>query len=363
MQGEMKLLAFVAMIAAIGSTNRADAWSDSGHMLVAEIAYQQLSLADRAMVVKILRDAFVNGPEGLKKFEEDLTSGLRPNATPGERDHYIFIKAATWPDIIREDGKSGRPKHPCHDEFHKADWHFINLPFVPPGETAKVPEPKKNKEGDPHDIIEAIRHCAAEVKSPMTAKRIRAARLCFLLHMHGDIHQPLHAATLFSDNGLLRGDQGGNLLLVRVQGDSADHDSVNSIHSVFDQLFGFDTGLRTIRDLGERITHTPELTAESLEKLRGERDQMIWAKESLQDAIDVAYLKGKIDAFRGMSAKQFREQGHQKNQKDMKLHTIDEVPFLPNNFIPNALKVAERRVALGGYRLADALNTALALTP
>src|SRR5262249_44178194 len=153
-----------------------------------------------------------------------------------------------------------------------------------------------------------IRLCTADLKGADTPKRVRAARLCFLLHMYGDIHQPLHAAAMFSADKLAQGDQGGNKLLVRISGDASDHDRITSIHAVFDELFGHDTRLDTIRGMGERIDHTPGLTVEALKTQRAVRDPMEWAKESLEDAIKFAYLDGKIIALRGLTAKQFPHQ-------------------------------------------------------
>jgi hypothetical protein len=342
--------AVLAVVAALGSPGRVSAWSDSGHMLVAEIAYRQLGLAQKLRAVKILKAAFADGPEGLAQFQQDLTSGLPAGASAADRDHYLFIKAATWPDIIRDE------KHPLHDEFHKPNWHFINLPYAPPGDGAKLPPaPVPTPPGmEPKDIISAIRLCAADVKAPGTSKRLRAARLCFLLHTYGDIHQPLHATVMFSADKLPHGDEGGNMLLVRRGGHNADHDRLTSIHAVFDELFGHDTRLETLRDMGSRIDHSPGLTPEALQTQRGLKDPMDWAKESLAKAIQYAYLDGKIDALRGLSVKQF---SHQHQIK------VSEVPLIPQNYEQTALPVAELRVALGGYRLADALTELLAGSP
>jgi hypothetical protein len=345
----------LAVLAVLGSPGRAGAWGDSGHMLVAEIAYRQMGLAERARAVQILKDAFVAGPEGLERFEEDLTAGLPNGASAADRDHYIFIRAATWPDMLRDGPDSDRP-HPLHGEFHKPDWHFINLPYAPPGDAVTLPAaPVPTPAGvEPKDIISAIRLCAADVKAPGTSKRVRAARLCFLLHTYGDLHQPLHAAALFSTNRLPHGDQGGNKLLVRIPGDTSDHDRITSIHSVFDGLFGHDTRLQTLIHVGERIDHDPKTTPEALKTPRELKDPMDWAKESLDDAIKSAYLDGKIRAVRGLTVKQFAHQDQIK---------VADVPRIPRDYESNALPVAERRVALGGYRLADALTELLAVSP
>src|SRR5262249_12519531 len=148
----------------------------------------------KAKAIAILRAAFDNSDgQGLQRFKQDLTNGMPVGASPAERDRYIFLQAATWPDIIRDEA------HPLHGEVHKGEWHYINYPFVPPGDSIATPmDPVPTPLGmDPKDVVSAIRQCARDVKTPALSKRIRAARLCFLLHTVGDIHQPLHAAAMF----------------------------------------------------------------------------------------------------------------------------------------------------------------------
>ena len=342
-----------AVLAIVGAFSRVSAWNDTGHMLAAEIAYRQVGLAERARAVQILKDAF-QGPDSLERFEQDLTAGMPSGASPGERDHYIFLKAATWPDILRDGPHSDHP-HPLHGEFHKGGWHFIDLPFAPPGDGVAPPPPVPTPPGmDPQDAISAIRLCIADVKAPGTSKRIRAARLCFLLHMVGDIHQPLHAAAMFSTDHLPGGDHGGNLQLVRLPGDAAEHDRVATLHSVWDGLFGYDTRLGTLRTLGDQILHGPTTRPDVLSSMLERKDPMQWAHESRDDAVQFAYLNGQLKTLRGMSLDGFRQQ-HQLKARD--------VPSLPNNYRADALPIAEKRVALAGCRLAEILMEALAPAP
>mgnify|MGYP002145137110 CR=1 FL=1 len=51
-----------------------------------------------------------------------------------------------------------------------------------------------------------------------------------LLHLVGDIHQPLHAAALFS-NEFPKGDDGGNLFKINYS------ESVTNLHKLYDSLF------------------------------------------------------------------------------------------------------------------------------
>lgn len=62
-----------------------------------------------------------------------------------------------------------------------------------------------NVSTNPWEINQAI----ATITNTRAAELDKARQLRFLIHMVGDIHQPLHAATLYS-NEFPRGDLGGN---------------------------------------------------------------------------------------------------------------------------------------------------------
>jgi hypothetical protein len=49
----------------------------------------------------------------------------------------------------------------------------------------------------------------------------------YLVHVLGDIHQPLHTSTLFNDK-FPNGDEGGNLFLIEFTGE------INNLHKLFD---------------------------------------------------------------------------------------------------------------------------------
>src|SRR4051812_33143645 len=95
----------------------ARAWNDTGHIVVALIAYRQLaeqSPATRQRVVALLRQ------------QPDYPTSWRSQMPPDhpDPDAYLVLRAATWPDEIRD------PCHPMHDR-HVAERHFIDLAYVP----------------------------------------------------------------------------------------------------------------------------------------------------------------------------------------------------------------------------------------
>ena len=142
------------------------AWNSAGHRIIAQIAYDQLTPA-------------------AKKEVDALTAVMFHSRYPEER----FLKAATWPDRIRK----SMPQY--------SSWHYIDLPFVKdnikPAATAS------------DNVVTKIVYAEKTVADQSENIHVRAQYLSFLIHFVGDIHQPLHCATLYS-SAFPEGDKGGN---------------------------------------------------------------------------------------------------------------------------------------------------------
>ena len=128
-------------------------WGQNGHRIVGDIAAEYLSPDARQAVDRVL------GPTSM-------------------------AIASTWMDKIKSD--------PAYDYTH--DWHWVTIPN---GMTYE--ETEKNPNGD---LIKTLRRIISELKNgDLTAKEERE-NLKMLIHLVGDIHQPLHVG-----NGQ---DRGGN---------------------------------------------------------------------------------------------------------------------------------------------------------
>jgi hypothetical protein len=286
-------------------------------MAVAYIAYQELPQAARAKYVDILREH--------PRFEKDLLGG-KPDDM--DEDLYAFMKAATWPDIIRS------PQNPLH-HLHKRDWHFINYPVNLDGRQGPEPEEQWDGQSDPANILQALDKNLKALKAPGTPKDERAFALCWVLHLVGDLHQPLHATALFSDQ-FPDGDAGGNLFVVR----SATNPQI-PLHTLWDHLLGVTTNGNAVKRIAERITGDRDHARQALQAELARTKFREWAKESFAVARDVAYDNGHL---RGA------------NQEDLRDDPSTPVPTLPVAYERNARDVSEVRIALGGYRLADTLR-------
>jgi len=193
----LRAVTAVALTLTFGSA-RADAWGCEGHRAVVFIAERLLSAPTLAAVRAVLADA---------PIDPALQRGC--DLVPDDP----IADSATWADDVRQVDPS------------TAGWHFINVPraatltasnqstFCPQGSCVVA-------------AVDAQFH--ALTSSHDAAVKGRALR--FLLHLIGDLHQPLHATT--------NGDRGGNCLPVTYRGKApqpnANGDFSPNLHGVWD---------------------------------------------------------------------------------------------------------------------------------
>jgi hypothetical protein len=86
-------------------------------------------------------------------------------------------------------------------------WHYIDYALKPP---TFAFEPQPNPDDDALFGIEESEKTLSDRTAPAEE---RAVALSWLIHLVGDIHQPLHCASLFTE-AYPRGDRGGNEFFV-----------------------------------------------------------------------------------------------------------------------------------------------------
>jgi hypothetical protein len=180
-------------------------------MAVAFVAYRNLNSATRNRVDFLIS---LN-----PRF--DLWRNLIPRGTPPNvRRQMLFMIAATWPDQIKDDGVhvadgpdggNTPPNDGTADDnigysdraMHKY-WHFIDLPFSTDGTPLENPP-------EPNALTQiAVFRSVLASNSP---DALKSYDLVWLLHVVGDVHQPLHCAARFSHSSP-HGDDGGNQVTV-----------------------------------------------------------------------------------------------------------------------------------------------------
>jgi hypothetical protein len=151
--------------------------------------------------------------------------------------------ASTWMDDVRSDSTFD----------YMTDWHWVTIPS---GQT--YDQTVKNPNGD---IIQTLERIIAELKTKKLSDQEQAQRIKILVHLIGDIHQPLHVGG--------KPDKGGND--VKVTWFRTD----SNLHRVWDSDMIDDTKL-SYTELAQSLDKpTPaEL------KLWQKASVLDWAKES-----------------------------------------------------------------------------------
>jgi hypothetical protein len=335
--------AALALAGLVAVARPAPAWNAVGHMTVAKAAYDDLSDADRKRVHAVLS----RHPH----YDSYLTK-KRPDGVPVEE--WVFLRAATWPDYVRPPLPPDKGD-PAVVRYHRPDDHFADFPVFAKGAAPEFVA-KIGAMPDKHDVICALKQRVAELGLRTAADEDRAVSLCWLLHLTGDIHQPLHCASLFTEKLFPQGDAGGNAIGLRFGPQKVPQ----RLHTFWDGLLGVTSGaeLAEIKDTPEHAKEAYELACRKaaavtkahprggLDELKSGRQFKDWGAESLDLAKTAAYADGKVAEIAVRVA-------------PFPAAVPDTVPEEPDGYSAKAREVADRRAALAGYRVADLLRRAL----
>ena len=310
-----KLNALVALILVSLVTFPFDglSWNIPGHMLSGAIAYQILQ-RESPTIIPTVRSILEKNPWYEARWKAQLDK-----LPETERDEMLFMLAARWADDIR----TGDPaeSHPL--------WHYVDFPFKPEGEPASIetkPPPAEN-------IVAAISENERIALNRSTPEK-RAIALTWLYHLIGDIHQPLHVVQLFTRE-YPNGDHGGGYFCVRV----AQQRTPLSLHRLWDGLITSNNNTRTLRNIA--IELQSRFTRSGLSELAVTAPEA-WVKESFEIATKIAYQNG---ALRGTPKGKRRD-----------CREVIDAAVLSVGYVQMGRKIADRRLMLLGYRLADLLR-------
>jgi len=275
------------------------AWSGAGHLAIAAEAFRQLSPQLKAEAIEVLK-----AHPDYAKWEK----AYHPNPNL-DLAAYVFMRSSTWPDEIR---RSGSP-------YDHPNWHFIDYPLRPPSFPLE-PGPKPTD-----DILFGIAQCEKTLSDTNASPELRAAYLSWLIHLVGDIHQPLHCASLFTD-AYPKGDRGGNDFYVKPA------QSGVRLHGIWDGLLGTSASPQT--QWKYAITIDARYPKAALPELNAHTTTKEWSLESRELAITTGYLRGELKGSTN----------------------VESAPALPDGYTKAAKVVAEHQAALAGYRLADEIQ-------
>ena len=304
-------------VIAIAAVNSAFAWDDVGHKTTAYIAWQRMSPIARENVIRILRTAAEDSD--LSVFY--MQYGPEPEQI---RKLEYFMLTATWADIVRDRTFENR-----YRKYHKSNWHYDDTFWKQVN--GKVEILSGFEEGGV--AVDKLGEFEKMIANPSASDKEKAIAIAWIMHLSGDIHQPLHTSARVTDTEP-KGDQGGNLFLLTPQG--TPRENQQNLHWFWDSIVGRNMPLQ-----GDMC----------------ERDYIV----------SVAQRMMKKHPYRsfgsGLNLGQYRAW----QQESFKLNATDV--FSPDlvrfqtpseRYKRNAFRVAERQLALAGYRLGETLNRVFA---
>lgn len=279
------------------------AWNALGHRVIADIAWQRLTPETQNAITETLRRH--------PRFDEDFAKQMPADM---DEDRWIFQQAAVWPDIIRG-----------NQEFDHPTWHYVNFPLFVGGTrplygvnlSSAYPPIESQREWN---VAQAVKFCIETLEGDATPSD-KALAYCWLLHLIGDLHQPMHTTALFSDR-FPTGDRGGNSIPV-IQG--------KNLHSLWDNLLG--------------RSHTPNDVKQSVAEL--ENNTVLWhinPTDRVEDWIAEGHDLAKSFAYSSETVTAVEAEGE--------LLSVN----LPEPYLKEAGRRARQRVVAAGIRAADAIN-------
>lgn len=247
------------------------AWNALGHKLIAQIAYHHLTAQT-------------------KKKMDQYNHAL---------DNRSFVTAAPWLDSLRSINDKGL-----------LPLHYINLPFSR-DKTPLIPPNTINAITGINEALVLLRNETSSISDKGFSLRV-------LIHIIGDIHQPMHAVSEMSQK-LPSGDKGGNLVYLK------SNPIASNLHAYWDRGGGFLTPKKRYSTivLNEKAYQIEQHYPCHLNKML--LNPALWAQESHQLAVNDAYQL-------------------QRGQRPSKHYQY------------KVKHISEQRIALAGCRLAALLN-------
>ncbi|HMJ45955.1 MAG TPA: S1/P1 nuclease [Ferruginibacter sp.] len=203
-----KLLAVMLAIALLASPTQSYAWGHQGHAIVAQVAFQYMTAANRAKLMALL-------------------------------DGMTVEEAANWMDAIKSD----------HANDYMKPYHYLNI------EKGGKEMPKED------NMVSVLQKTIKDLDGINTlSKEEVKLKVLFLMHLIGDLHQPLHVG--------YGSDKGGNTVQLSFFGRGS------NLHAVWDTDIIEYKGINTA-GVFKTNTYTPEQLA-AVRKI----DVIGWAAQS-----------------------------------------------------------------------------------
>lgn len=307
MSKRIKLCAFFFLAVAFSlllPQTGTNAWNESGHRIAAYIAWQHLTPQAKSTIADILKKAPADS-DLLDFFDAGLQNA----------DEQYFVDIASWADVIKDRNKQER-----FQAYNRSHWHYVNSYWK---QTENGPVVVDGPEVD-ENIVERIFRFRRTLNIADLPDEDKAVQIAWMIHLIGDIHQPLHNTTRVSDK-LPEGDAGGN-------GFSLGDGWPWNLHSFWDGIID----LQLPRGKNEPKPDYYQQRAQEIMSLYPQEEMkalikiqnpQLWTQESAQITMDSGYPPSSEEGVKPSA--EFRQQ---------------------------AFEIAQKQLALAGYRMAAVLN-------
>ena len=235
------------------------------------------------------------GVVGHKAVAQIAENHLTPKAQQAVKNilgHQTLADVSSWADEIRSD--------PAYK--YTGEWHYVDLTAGLNFEqfaTAVKTMPQSN-------VYKMVLRCELDLQSIDKSKSDKVTALKYLVHLIGDLHQPMHVSHTE--------DKGGNTIMVSLN----DYDG--NLHGLWDSGIIAHEGL----DYKQMATTYDTATPEQIKKWQND-DLMIWLWESYQIS-EILYKEAA------------------------------ENPHFDQDYYQTHTPILQSRIEKGGIRLAGVLN-------
>lgn len=293
------------------------AWDDVGHKVVSRIAWEKMTPQARQKAIELLLLA----PE-----DSGLAWLVPPDSRSwATRQMEFFEIASTWPDIARDEKSPLR-----RAKYHHGNWHYDDFFWK---QVNGQPVDATEFHADSVNAVERLLFLQKALADQSLPANERAIYLSWVLHLMGDIHQPLHCSSRVTETEP-KGDQGGNLFYLEPKKepkDAANRELRLSLHWYWDTILRY------------AYPRHDECDADYI--------NVIAAKIMARYPMSQNQAELKPDQF-----DEWAQEGFKIAKTEVYPQTLkrDEMPS--EKYQQNAIKISEQRMALAGYRMAQLLN-------
>jgi hypothetical protein len=212
-------------------------------------------------------------------------------------------------------------------KYHKGNWHYADTFWRQEnGRAIILPKPEGEEGGK---ATEKLYEFEKVLRNASASNADKAIALGWILHLGGDIHQPLHTSARITELEP-KGDQGGNLFLLTPAG-TPRNEQVN-LHWFWDSIVGRNVARKNDACDSDYL---PAIAAQMMKK---------YPMAKMQNRLALGdFDKWQKESFAVATTELFPA-------------TLVRNQVAPENYKRKAYQISQEQIALAGYRMGAMLN-------